>query len=65
MFRNISAVFTLLPKVVAVVTLVEPLFDASVPGARKKEAALEALRAAGVPDVLIGVAEDLPSMSPN
>ena len=59
MFKNISAVFTLLPKVVAVVTLIEPLFDAAVPGKRKKDAALEALRAAGVPEVLIGVAEDL------
>lgn len=59
MFQRINATLTLLPKVIAVVTIIEPLFNASVPGEKKKDAALNALRSVGTPDVLLDVASDL------
>jgi hypothetical protein len=59
MFQRINATLTLLPKVIAVVTIIEPLFNASVPGERKKQAALDALKSVGTPDAILDVASDL------
>jgi hypothetical protein len=59
MFKQINAIFTLLPKVMAVVMLVEPLFDATVSGSEKKEAALNVLRNLNLNENLIKIADDL------
>ncbi len=59
MFQKINATLNVLPKVIAVVTIIEPLFNDSVPGGRKKEAALNALRSVGTPDAILDVASEL------
>ena len=59
MFKQLQSVFTLLPKVLAVVQLVEELLDPSVDGVEKKRVALEALRNAGVSESLMAIASGL------
>ena len=59
MFKQINAMITILPKVMTVVALVEPIFDEKATGEVKKEAALSALRGLGLNESLIVIAEDL------
>jgi len=59
MFKQLNAIFTLLPKVMAVVALVEPLFDENVSGGEKKVAALNVLRNLGLSENLVNIADDL------
>jgi len=59
MWAKITAVFALLPKIVAVVQLVEELLDPSVSGEEKKQVALDALVAAGIPEGWVPIADGL------
>lgn len=56
--KNIRATLNVVPRVMAVVMLLEELLDDTVPGAKKKQMALDALEEVGLPDRFINIADD-------
>lgn len=59
MFGKIGFILTALPKIVAVVMLVEDLLDPTTPGEEKKAMALDFLEKQGIPTHLLSVAGSL------
>lgn len=53
MWAKISLVLSLLPKIIAVVKLVDEIMDPETPGAEKKEYALDIFREVGIPENVI------------